>query len=139
MKTTIRIKTFVLCLLLFEGNVKAKSLTDILAQYCVPKSAGNCTGISRATYKEAGNFCACNTVLKYYKSADRVCEDCITGSFASSNYKTCEPINCPSGYKAVLITNGACPSGYALKQVTSGKCPSSNALKTWTYSTKTWK
>ena len=122
-----------------SSNVKTKTLLESLQTYCVPKSGSDCSADVRGVYNEAGNFCACSTVLKYYKATERVCKDCITGSFAKTDYTDCNPINCPPGYHAELITDGKCPSGYALKQVTSGKCPTGNALKTWTYSTKTWK
>ena len=78
-----------------EGHT---ALTDILQKYCVPKNGSDCSADARGTYKESGNFCECSTVSKHYNSTTRVCENCVTGSFASSNYKTCEPVNCPEGY-----------------------------------------
>ena len=124
---------------IFYSEVANSALTDILQKYCVPKNGSDCSVDVRGTYNEVGNFCACNSVLKHYNSTTRVCENCVTGSVASSDYKTCEPVNCPEGYKAVLITDGKCPAGFGLKQIANGTCPSSTGLKTWTYSTKSWK
>ncbi len=137
MRKNILIQTVALCCLLFEGSAKA-SLNDILSKYCVPKSASNCTGNVRATYNSGNGLCECNSRYMHYKVADRECEDCITGSFASSDFKTCEPLKCPSGYEAKLVTNGNCPSGYSLHTVTNNNCPSGSNLKSYSITSKIW-
>ena len=138
MKTNILIHTVALCFILFEGSAKAKTLTEILGQYCVPGNASNCTGDTRATYNTARNICECNSLERYYNVGNRDCETCITGSYASSDYKTCEPIKCPAGYEPVLVTNGNCPSGYALQAVTNNNCPGGSTLKSYSVTSKTW-
>ncbi len=137
MRKYILIPTVALCCLLFEGVAKA-SLTDILSKYCVPKSGSSCTAGIKATYNQSRNICECDSNLKRYNSGNRACENCITGSYASSDFKTCEPIKCPSGTVVKLISNGNCPSGYGLKQITNGNCPSGYGLKSYNVPTKSW-
>ena len=129
---------FITAMSFYVAKDSFAALTDILSKYCVPKNGNGCSSDVHATYNEAKNFCACSSVLKSYNSTNRICEDCITGSFASSDYRTCEPVNCPSGYYVVLISNGVCPSGYYSKQIVNN-CDSGYVKQTWTYSTKTWK
>ena len=119
------------------GRAGFANLTQTLAQFCVPK-AGGCSAGVKATYNESRNICECDSNLKRYNSGNRACENCITGSYASSDYKTCEPIKCPSGMVATLITNGVCPSGYGLQQITNGGCPSGFGLKAYNVSSKRW-
>ncbi|MGN0929498.1 MAG: hypothetical protein ACI4N3_02560, partial [Alphaproteobacteria bacterium] len=129
-KASIMVSAFI-CVALSRG-ANSKSLTEALQDYCVPANMSYCT--SKATYVEfpgsgggcggGCGFCRCSSISKYYDKLSRSCRDCITGSFASNDYKRCEPIVCPAGYEAKLISNGACPSGYSLQKITNGACPS---------------
>ena len=101
-------------------HAKSATLTEILAQYCVPKSEDGCSVGVKATY--TNGICDCGDINKFYNSSERKCETCIQGSFASVDYKRCEPITCPEGYELVHITNGECPSGYELKYIKNGEC-----------------
>ena len=114
---------------------KTKTITEILQEYCVPASINYCS--EKATY--TNGKCECGTLSKYYDVSSRSCKNCIDGSFASNDRKSCEAITCPSGYVATLITDGKCPSGYSLTQVKSGACPSGYGLKEYVISTKSWK
>ena len=120
------------------SSVSRANLTDILQKYCVPKNGSSCSAGVRANYNQARGTCDCDTNLKRYNSSNRACENCITGSYASYDFKTCEPIKCPSGMVATLITNGVCPSGYGLQQITNGGCPSGFGLKAYNVQTKSW-
>ena len=136
-------KKTILFILIFESfclsqKSQAKTLLESLQEYCVPKDGAGCSEGVKATYDERTGLCTCNSITKRYNLNNRVCEDCISGSFASSNWKTCEPIVCPAGYGAVLVQNGACPNGYGLRQVTNGKCPSGFGLKEYNPTTKKW-
>ncbi|MGN0929484.1 MAG: hypothetical protein ACI4N3_02490 [Alphaproteobacteria bacterium] len=122
-----------LCMAL-STRVNSQTLTQSLQRYCVPVG-GYCA--SKAIYRN--NQCECDSVNQYYELSSRSCRDCITGSFASNDYKRCEPIVCPAGYEAKLISNGACPSGYKLTQVTNGYCPSEHNLKEYVISSKIWR
>ena len=124
--------------MVYSNVCHATTLLESLQKYCVPKNGAGCEENVRATYDEDKGYCTCNSITKRYNSGDRACEECITGSYASSNWKTCEPIVCPAGYGAVLITDGKCPSGYGLKQVTNGGCPSGYGLKGYNPATKKW-
>ena len=97
MKTNILIKTTALCLLLFEGTPSmAKSLTNILEQYCVPKAGEPqyCSNAFAAKYNEAKNSCICkNTTYMQYNSTNRHCE-----------------IKCPAGLISKMVTT--CTGGY---------------------------
>ena len=135
-------KKTILFILIFESFCLAKksqaNLLESLQKYCVPKNGAGCEENVRATYDEDKGYCTCNSITKRYNSGDRACEDCVTGSYASKDYRSCEPIVCPAGYGAVLITDGKCPSGYGLKQVTNGGCPSGYGLKEYNPTTKKW-
>ncbi len=137
-KTKSIILTSALLCMMSSTGTYALTLTESLQKYCVPKSASNCTGNVRATYNSGNGLCECNSRYMHYKVADRECEDCITGSFASSDFKTCEPLKCPSGYEAKLVTNGNCPSGYSLHTVTNNNCPSGSNLKSYSITSKIW-
>ena len=119
------------------GRAGFANLTQTLAQFCVPKPGG-CTADIKATYNQSLNICECDSNLKHYNSDNRACEECITNSSASSDYKTCEPMKCPSGMVPTLITNGVCPNGYGLQKISNGGCPSGFALKSYSVSSKTW-
>ncbi len=119
------------------GRAGFANLTSTLERFCVPKPGG-CTAGIKATYNQSRNICECDSNLKHYNSGNRACEECIIGSSASSDYKTCEPMKCPSGTVAKLISNGNCPSGYGLKQITNGNCPSGYGLKSYNVPTKSW-
>ena len=112
-------------------------LVELLQKYCVP-TVGNCA--TKATYIEGSNICSCASYSnKYYNTSNRVCEDCILGSFATSNYKTCEPIHCPKGYVVKLVSNGNCPKEYLLKQVNiNSGCQKGYALKKYNPATKSF-
>ena len=114
------------------------NLLESLQKYCVPKSGAGCSDNVKATYDERSGNCICNSITKRYDVNNRACEDCITGSYASSDYKSCEPIVCPAGYGAVLITGGKCPSGYGLRQVVNGGCPSGYGLRSYNVANKRW-
>ncbi|MGN0930032.1 MAG: hypothetical protein ACI4N3_05315, partial [Alphaproteobacteria bacterium] len=110
-KKAINIAIFGIGFYLLPANIVfAESLTQALRDYCVPVS-GYCT--SKAVYVEfpgsgggcggGCGFCRCSSISKYYdEKGSRSCRDCITGSFASNDYKRCEPIVCPAGYEAKL-------------------------------------
>ncbi len=112
-------------------------LVELLEKYCVP-TVGNCA--NKATYIEGSNICSCARYSnKYYNASNRICEDCILGSFATSDYKTCEPIHCPKGYVVKLVSNGNCPKEYLLKQVNiNSGCQKGYVLKTYNPKTKTF-
>ncbi|MGN0929946.1 MAG: hypothetical protein ACI4N3_04875 [Alphaproteobacteria bacterium] len=139
-KASIMVSAFI-CVALSRG-ANSKSLTEALQDYCVPVY-GFCT--SKATYVEfpgsggGCGFCRCSSISKYYDKLSRSCRDCISGSFASNYYKRCEPIVCPAGYEAKLISNGVCPSGYSLQKITNGACPSGYGLKEYVVSSKSWR
>lgn len=119
-------------------SLKANSstLNNILSKYCVP-TVGNCD--KKATYNTSGNYCDCGNKDKFYNLSTRICENCIFGSFASDNYKTCEPIRCPTGYVATLIIDGKCPYGYRLTQIyTPNTFWNGTELKTYNFSKKTF-
>ena len=120
------------------SNASRANLLESLQKYCVPKNGAGCEENVRAAYDEDKGYCTCNSITKRYNSGDRACEECVTGSYASKDYRSCEPIECPAGYGAVLITDGKCPSGYGLKQVTNGGCPSGYGLKEYNPTTKKW-
>ena len=128
-----------LCLCFISTEIKATVFTDNLQKYCVPTNENGCMADVKATYNEKTGYCECNAVNKHYNTGLRGCEECVYGSFASVNWKTCEPINCPSGYTAVLVENGKCPSGYGLTQVVNGSCGNGYSLKQYNLSTKTFK
>ena len=119
------------------------SLKDMLSKYCVP-TVGNCD--KKATYKEniiapgvKKTWCDCANINKFYNSSNRSCENCILGSFATSDYKTCEPIHCPDGYVATLISKGVCPDGYTLQQINvASGCGEGYALKKYNPATKSF-
>ncbi len=131
---------FIIFAVAFLGvtSTSKANLTDILQKYCVPKDGSSCVAGVRANYNQSRGTCDCDTNLQYYDSSNRACKNCITGSYANYNFKTCEPIKCPSGYEPVLVTNGNCPSGYSLQQVTNGGCPGGYALQAYNVPTKTW-
>ena len=124
-------------------NLQAKTLLETLTQYCVP-TVGNCD--KKATYKEniiapgvKKTWCDCANINKFYNSSNRSCENCILGSFATSDYKTCEPIHCPDGYVATLISKGVCPDGYTLQQINvASGCGKGYALKKYNPATKSF-
>lgn len=135
-----------------------ESLTSILQKYCVPKNGSGCVPGVKAEYNEkkvghtywAGLFqggykttyhiepeCSCGVRTKYYDiTRDRICKDCIMGSFARENWIGCEPVNCPNGQYAKLIS-GNCPSGLYKKLITT-TCPSGYGMQVWNYDTKKW-
>ena len=94
MRTSIIIHTIGLCFLLFEGTAKAKPLTEVLGEYCVPTSGAYCSNAFAAKYDTDSNSCKCknNTYLKY-DSDERHCE-----------------VNCPGGH--IALPTSACPNGY---------------------------
>ena len=130
---------FISNLLFYGGEIavhsKTKTITEILQEYCVPASINYCS--EKATY--TNGKCECGTLSKYYDISSRSCKNCIDGSFASNDRKSCEAITCPSGYVATLITDGKCPSGYSLSQITNGSCPSGYGLKEYVATSKSWK
>ena len=130
--------SFILSIALTVGfcRVANSALTDILSKYCVPKDGGGCIAGVRASYEETTGYCTCDTRTKRYNTTGRVCEECIMGSFASKDWKTCEPVNCPNGQYAKLIS-GNCPSGLYKKLITT-TCPVGYGMMVWNYTTKLW-
>lgn len=128
-----------LCLCFISTEIKAIGLTETLQEYCIPKNENGCLDSVKATYNEKTGYCVCDSVSKHYDSGLRGCEECIYGSYASVNWKTCEPIKCPDGYTPVLVENGNCPAGYGLTQVENGNCTTGYSLKEYNLSTKTFK
>ena len=120
------------------SNASYANLLETLQKYCVPKDGSGCSAGVKATYDSRSGNCVCNSNSKRYNINSRACEDCITGSYASSDYKSCEPIVCPAGYHVVLVQNGACPSGYGLRQVANGGCPSGYGLRSYNVVNKRW-
>ena len=127
------------CLCILSTSVKSKSLIESLQQYCVPSNGNSCSEEIKASYNQKSGYCECNKVNKHYNISKRECEECVYGSFASLNWESCDPINCPDGYYAALIENGNCPNGYSLNQVANGNCGNGYSLKEYDISTKTFK
>ena len=105
-------------------NLQAKTLLETLTQYCVP-TVGNCD--KKATYKEniiapgvKKTWCDCANINKFYNSSNRSCENCILGSFATSDYKekdTSQKQYCK--YKDIRIlttSDGGGSSEFTVKQ-----------------------
>ena len=128
----------ILMMVMYSSTSHATTLLESLQKYCVPKDGAGCSENVKATYNDKTGACVCNSITKIYNSENRACEECVTGSFASLNYKTCEPIVCPTGYKAVLIQNGVCPEGFKLQAITNKECPSGYGLKEYNPATKNW-
>ena len=112
---------------------QSSKLTEILTKYCVPSSIEGCTTASQATFISAKTRCDClgkdgtHKNWTFYDTETRYCQDCIYGSFTTeashNDRESCEPIKCPEGYVAQLITvdtdtKTGCPSGFALKEIT---------------------
>ena len=125
--------------MVYSNTSHATTLLESLQRYCVPKDGGGCSEGIKATYNTQTGNCTCNSLTKRYNSEDRACEECVTGSYASDNWKSCEPIVCPAGYHAVLVQDGVCPEGYKLQAVTGEEgCPSGYGLKGYNPTTKKW-
>ncbi len=99
----------------------ASPLSDVLAKYCVP-TPGNCH--QKVAYKNG--ICDCENRSKFYSPSSRLCENCTSGSFATSDYKSCEPLVCPNGYIRIYVSNGNCPSGRILQLKNSSTCTNQN-------------
>ena len=123
--------------MVYSNVCHATTLLESLQKYCVPKSGAGCEENVRATYDEDKGYCTCNSITKRYDAEKRSCEDCIPGSFASNDWKSCETI-CPVGFKAELIKDNVCPNGYVLHTITNNNdCPSGYKLGTYNPITKT--
>ena len=143
-----------------SSNVKSATLTEILAKYCVPKGGDSAVTKlacdNKATYTQINGESRCDCLGKdgehknwtFYDTETRYCNDCYDGSFttleAHTNRESCEPIKCPEGYVAQLITvdtdtKTGCPSGFALKEITvSVGCGTGFKLKTYNTKTQTF-
>ena len=85
--------TVALCFMLFEGAVSAKTLSQSLSDYCVPKTSEYCSNAWAAKYNATKNACDCkNTTYMRYDSNERHCV-----------------IQCPAGSIPVQVTS--CPAG----------------------------
>ncbi|MBD5405261.1 hypothetical protein HDR59_01800, partial [bacterium] len=84
--------------MMYSNVCHATTLLESLQKYCVPKDGGGCEENVKATYDTQTGNCVCNSISKRYDANNRACEECITGSYASDNWKSCEPIVCPAGY-----------------------------------------
>ena len=93
-----------------------ETLTQKLAEYCVPKDAGICeeTGDIKHKASYENGKCRCPCEDQYYDAALRKCVDCDLGTpdrFATS----CGPTSCSAGYKLVAgSSTNSCSPGYKL-------------------------
>ncbi len=109
-----KIKSIILAsaLLCAMSSTSKAGLTDILQKYCVPTSASNCTGISRATYN--GSSCECGACNMYYNKGTRTCQTCATGTYVTNRSSTeCIRPTCSTDQYSETVAGGnTCPSGY---------------------------
>ena len=92
-KVKNKLRKTILFILIFESFCISKksqaNLLETLQKYCVPKDGSGCSDGVKATYDSQSGNCVCNSKSKRYNLNSRACEDCITGSVASSEYKSC--------------------------------------------------
>ena len=100
----------------------SECLKKALAGYCYPTKGSTCSDEECADYNASTSKCKCRTASRIWNSEDRVCEECVAGSFPYNDEK-CVKITCPAGTYKVAIVDNKCPAGTYKIAVTSS-CPS---------------
>ena len=83
-----------------------ETLTQKLAEYCIPKDAQYCAGEEKATYVKGK--CECNCLGMVYDSAQRRCADGNT--------------SCSSGYRMVAANPSVCEAGFYMASTVATWC-----------------